>query len=335
MSITAKEIANALGLSPSAVSLALNNKPGVSEETKNTVLEYAEKHGFVFKKYDMSQNKKLNILFIIHQEYSLALDYHNISLEMLDGISEVCQNHHCILNSQTIKSDEDSIRNCIENLRLNPVDGILILGTSIQKETVKRFLSLNIPLVLLDSSLDSVDCSRICINNIQGSYHATDYLIQMRHSQPGYLCSNIRLNNFEERRLGFKEALHDHGLSYSRSIIHELSPSIDGAFADFMEILEQNQDLADCYFADNDLIAIGVIRALQTKGINVPEDVGIIGFDNINLCRILQPSLSSIAFSRKYLGQLAIYQLLYHIQNPNQPHIKIAIDTKLIKRFSI
>lgn len=57
MSITAKEIANALGLSPSAVSLALNNKPGVSEETKNTVLEYAEKHGFVFKKYDMSQNK--------------------------------------------------------------------------------------------------------------------------------------------------------------------------------------------------------------------------------------------------------------------------------------
>lgn len=333
MPITAREIANALGLSPSAVSLALNNKPGVSDETRSIVLEYAERHGFVFKRRHI--DKKLNILFIIYQEYSVALNYHNISLEMFMGISEVCQNHHYVLSSQTIKADEESIRNCIENLRLNPVDGILILGTTIQKDTVKRFLSLKIPIVLLDSSLDSVGCSRICINNTQGSYHATDYLIQTRHSQPGYLCSNIRLHNFEERRLGFKDALYDHGLSYSRSIVHELSPSIEGAFSDFMEILEQGQELADCYFADNDLIAIGVLRALQSKGFKVPEDIGIIGFDNIDICRILQPALSSVAFSRKYLGQLAICQLIYHIKNPDYPYVKIVIDTKLVKRFSI
>lgn len=332
MSITAKEIAKALGLSPSAVSLALNNKPGVSDETRNIVLEYAEKHGYVFKQLDTPQ--KRNILFIMYQEYSVALNYHHISMSMLEGISEVCQKYHCILSSETVNSSEESINNCIENIRLNPVDGILILGTSISKETVNRFLTLKIPLVLLDSSLDYVECSQVCINNAQGSYRATDYLIHKRHSHPGYLCSNIRLHNFEERRLGFKEALHDHGLSYSKSIIHELSPSIDGAYSDFMEILEQKQELADCYFADNDLIAIGVIKALLEKGYKVPEDVGVIGFDNIDTNHIFQLSLSSIAFSRKYLGQLAIHQLLHHITNPKQPHIKISIDTRLVKGAS-
>ncbi len=101
-----------------------------------------------------------------------------------------------------------------------------------------------------------------------------------------------------------------------------------------MEVLDQKQELADCYFADNDLIAIGVIKALSERGYKVPEDVGVIGFDNIDTNHIFQPSLSSIAFSRKYLGQLAIHQLLHHITNPKQPHIKIAIDTRLVKGAS-
>ena len=79
---------------------------------------------------------------------------------------------------------------------------------------------------------------------------------------------------------------------------------------------------------------MGVIKALVEKGYRIPEDVGVIGFDNIDTNHIFQPALSSIAFSRKYLGQLAIHQLLHHITSPKQPHIKIAIDTRLVKGAS-
>ncbi len=334
MSISSKDIAKELGLSPSAVSLALNNKPGVSKKTRELVLEYAEKNGYEFKaKYN--DGRKLNILFIIYQEFSVALDYHIISMEMLDGITEICQQNKCKLRTVKVNSDDDSLEDCIADLRLNPVDGLLILGTSISISVIKMFTDLNIPVVLLDTPIDNVDCSRVCINNMQGSYNATNYLIQRRKTQPGYLASNIRLSNFTERKIGFKQALSDNGLSFSQSVVHKLSPSIDGAFADFMTLLEQNTKLADCYFADNDLIAIGVIRALLSKGYRVPEDVGIVGFDNIDISHILQPSLSSIAFSRKYLGQIAAANLLNKIENKNQPNLKIQLDTRLVKRFSV
>ncbi len=334
MSISSKDIAKELGLSPSAVSLALNNKPGVSKKTRELVHEYAEKNGYEFRtKY--IDGRKLNILFIIYQEFSVALDYHIISLEMLDGISEICQKNKCKLSTVKINANDESLEECIAELRLNPVDGLLILGTSISNQVVKMFTDLHVPVVLLDTPLDNVECSRVCINNMQGSYNATNYLIQRRKSQPGYLASNIRLKNFTERKMGFKQALSDNGLSFSQSIVHELSPSIDGAFSDFMSLLEQNTKLADCYFADNDLIAVGVIRALLSKGYRVPEDVGVVGFDNIDISHILQPSLSSIAFSRKFLGQVATDYLLSRINNKNQPNLKIQLDTRLVKRFSV
>ncbi|MBE5909919.1 LacI family DNA-binding transcriptional regulator [Pseudobutyrivibrio sp.] len=334
MSITSKEIAKGLGLSPSAVSLALNNKPGVSSETRELVLAYAEKHGYEFKRKYNGSNK-LNIIFIIYQEFPVALDYHIISVEMLDGITEMCQKNNCKLNTIKINPNDNSLDDCIADIRLNPVDGILLLGTSISEKIVKQFTNLKIPMVLLDCPLDCVDCSRVSINNVQGSYAATNYLIQMRKKQPGYLASSIRLNNFIDREIGFKKALEDNGLSYSQSIIQKISPSIDGAFADFMSILESGGPIADCYFADNDLLAIGTMKALLAKGYRIPEDVGIVGFDNIEFCHLLNPSLSSIAFSRKFIGQISTDILIQKISNNKQPNVKLQVDTRLVKRCSV
>ncbi len=173
------------------------------------------------------------------------------------------------------------------------------------------------------------------MNNKQGAALATEYLINTRHSQPGYICSTLRLGNFAERKTGFYNSLRENGLSPSKSIVHEVSPSIEGAFTDMLEIIENGDEIADCYFADNDLIAIGALKAFTLRGIKIPEQVGIIGFDNIKMCNVIQPALASISIPRNFMGHTAVRQLIYQIQGNNFHPVKIEVSTKLVKRFSV
>lgn len=90
----------------------------------------------------------------------------------------------------------------------------------------------------------------------------------------------------------------------------ELAPSIEGAFSDMLEIIDSGTPLAKCYFADNDLIAIGSIKALKLRGYRIPQDIAVIGFDNISEGRILEPSLTTIDIPRRFMGQTAVDQLI-------------------------
>ena len=102
-----------------------------------------------------------------------------------------------------------------------------------------------------------------------GAFLASDYLIRRMKEQPGYLRSSYAINNFDERADGFYKAIRHHGYSASKSIVHRLSPSIDGAYADMMEILNRSEAIAPCYFADNDMIALGAMKAFMDKGFSV------------------------------------------------------------------
>ena len=213
--------------------------------------------------------------------------------------------------------------------------GIVLLGTEITADICRQFLHLSIPVVLLDSYFDSVDCSSILINNTQGAYLATNYLIDHSGKQPGHLRSVYRIENFSARKTGFQRAVREHGMSIGKSITHELSPSIEGAFADMLEIIDRGDELASCYFADNDLIAIGVIKALRLRGYKIPDDISIIGFDNISESRIVEPSLTTIDIPRNFMGQTAARQLIRQILEPIPHSVKIEISVSLVKRFSV
>ena len=121
-------------------------------------------------------------------------------------------------------------------------------------------------------------------------------------------------------------------MSFSQSIVHELTPSMGGAYADMKEILVRNEPLARGYFADNDLIAAGVVKALREAGKRVPEDVAVVGFDNIPLSQILD--LTTINVPKEYLGQLAAARLFERIRDPKIPVVKLCVETQLIDRYS-
>lgn len=334
MGITAKELAKKLNLSATAVSMALNNKPGVSTETRALVIREAEKAGYDFTRLSMKKNKNGDIYCIIYRAHNAILNYTPIFSELTDGIEQECRRNGYHLKTQQIYEKTDNVSKYIEDLNISGCVGIILLGTEITASVVNQFTTLPVPVILLDSYFDSASCSSVLINNAQGAYLATNYLIDRRGRQPGHLRSSYRINNFSERQYGFQRAIREHGMSVGKSVIHELSPSIEGAFSDMLELIDSGDPLAESYFADNDLIALGAIKALKLRGYRIPEDIAIIGFDNISEGRIIDPALTTIDIPRKFMGQTAAAQLIRELENPIPHSVKIELSTTLVKRFS-
>ena len=151
--------------------------------------------------------------------------------------------------------------------------------------------------------MTQVGCSSVIINNSPGehTWRPTVSLTDLGNSRD-ISAPLIRIENFTERKNGFQRAVREHGMSVGKSISHELSPSIEGALSDMLEIIDRGDHLAECYFADNDLIAIGAIKALKLRGYSIPEDIAIIGFDNITEGKVIDPALTTIEIPPHFTG---------------------------------
>lgn len=335
MGITAKELAKKLNLSETAISMALNNKPGVSRDTRKLVIAEAERLGYDFSRLSIKKNHGGNIYCIIYHSHNAILNYSPIFSELTDGIEMECRVHDYRMRTLQIYDRNDDLDYFIEDLRIADCAGIILLGTEITEDICRKFLTLSLPIILLDSYFPSIDTSSVLINNTQGAFLATSYLIDRTGKQPGHLCSSYKIENFKERMDGFKQALRVHGMAAGKSPSYELAPSIEGAFSDMLELINSRIPLSECYFADNDLIAIGAIKALKLRGYHIPDDIAIIGFDNISEGRILEPALTTIDIPRRYMGSVAARQLIFQITTPVPHTVKIEVSTSLVKRFSV
>lgn len=334
MSITAKELAKKLGISAASVSMALNNKPGVSRDTRQMILDEAEKAGYDFSRLSAKKQTEGSLYFVIYKKHGAVVSDTPFFSQLSDGISECCKETGYKMNIRYIYDDEDTLAKQVEDIQYSDCYGIILLGTEMNPEDFKIFKALPLPIVLLDTYFETVQTNYVLINNMQGAYLATSFLIKRTRQQPGYFRSSYPIGNFEERASGFYNAIRASGMSTSKSIVHRLTPSIEGAFADMIEVLEQGDELASCYFADNDLIAVGAMRALKTKGYRIPEDIAIVGFDNITFSSIVEPSLTTIHVPKQEMGRMAAERLIDLIEKRKTTPAKIEIATHLIKRHS-
>lgn len=335
MTITAKELAQKLNLSAAAVSMALNNKPGVSTATRKLVLDTADRYGYDFSRLSEKQNLVGSIYFIVYKKHGAVVSDTPFFSEVSDGVVLGCKEAGYKVKISYLYGDEEDSVEQLEEIQYSDCIGIILLGTEMTPEDLKRFQKLPIPFVLLDTYFETTDCNYVLINNVQGAYLAASHLIKKTKKQPGYLRSAYPIGNFAERNSGFFKAIRAYGMSSSKSIVHTLTPSIDGAYADMKEILENKEELAPCYFADNDLIAVGAMKALKEFGHQIPQEIAVVGFDNIPLCRIIEPSLTTIHVPKQYMGEMAARRLLTILNEKDSQSVKIEIATQLVERNSV
>lgn len=334
MKITGKELAKKLNISAAAVSMALNNKPGVSTKTRRIVYDAAEKYGYDFTRISDKVEIPGTICVVIYKKHGAIVTDTPFFSQLTEGIASSCKKHNHKMSISYIREGEDTTEQ-IEDIKFSGYAGIILLGTEMLPNDIKPFLDLKIPIVLLDTYYDTLNCDSVLINNVQGAYLATTHLIRQCGKQPGYLKSSYLISNFSQRSHGFFDAVRDAGMSASKSVVHKLTPSTDGAYYDMLEVIDSGEELAKCYFADNDLIALGAIKALFERGFRVPNDISIVGFDNISVLSLFGSELTTIDVPKKFMGETAVDRLVAIIKSPKQPHAKIEIMTSLIKRASV
>jgi len=334
MSITVKELAKMCNLSEAAVSMALRNKPGVSSETRRRIMELAKQHGYDFSRALKQAGNTRHITFAIYKRQGAVVGETPFFSELSEGIEIACADNQYNLQIAYIHKGDD-VQKKIDEISYSDCSGIVLLGTEMQEEDFSPFSNLQKPMVVLDVYLDFLKYDCVLINNIQGALIATDYLISRTMKQPGYLKSSYPIANFDERADGFYKAVRRYGMSTSKSVVHKLTPSIDGACADMLRLMEQGEELASCYFADNDWVAIGAMKAFQQRGFRIPDDIAIIGFDNVPLASYIEPALTTIHVPKRYMGEMAVSRLLSKIGNQTHSPIKIEISTTLVKRRTI
>lgn len=332
MKVTAKQIAEKLGISAAAVSMALNNKPGVSVAMRHKIIDVAMEMGYDFSRIQKKLEKSNEIAFIFfHKNFVFDTPFFT---ELATNVEATIKEAGYQLVVHHIH-DLDNLEEKVMSLNSYHYAGILLLGTIMNENEFSYFEKLDVPILLLDTYFPNVKANCVVINNVDSAQMATEYLIKKRHQQPGYLHANQKIQNFKERALGFYNAVRKHSFPVSKSIVHPLSCSVDGAYADMLEILNNNEPIASCYFADNDEIAIGAMRAFKEKGYRIPEDVAIIGFDNIPYSTYVDPPLTTIDVPKAFMGKVAAKNIISSIQNPSPHFTKIEINTTLVIRDSI
>lgn len=334
MGITAKELAAMLGISPAAVSMALNDKPGVSEQTRRVVMEAAKVHGFDFSKIKSKPSSRGKLAFILYKKHGAVVADTSFFSELIEGITRTSKEHGYGLDIHYI-IDNGALADELMEIAGAFVDGIILLGTEMRAADFAAFGDLGIPLVILDTYFEGVEQNYVLINNVQGAYIATNYMIHKRKCQPGYLRSSYAIGNFDERADGFYKAIRENGLSPSKSVVHELAPSVEGAYSDMCALLDAGESVASCYFSDNDLIAAGAMRAFKEHGYRIPQDIGIVGFDNTAMCELLEPPLTTINVPRQAMARVTVERLVTLINTPAREMTKTAIMTSLVKRSSL
>ena len=342
--ITAKDIAEHLGLSASAVSLALNNKPGVSEQTRAMVFDAAMRLGYVGVKMPTSSSprRRLCFVFYVNKLVSIA-ENTTFSSFVLRGVESAASAMGYSTQVRYLSAGASVEKQAADICR--DVDGIVLLGTDVTEESlpeIEAFLAAvkPLPLVMVDNFFFADRLDTVGDDNAGGSRQAVEYLIQRGCRRIGYLRSRHRIMNFEERESGLRAGLRAAGLKPADIV--DMGISFDDAMVDMDRYLDSNKDLPDGFFAENDVIAAAAIRAMKARGIDMPGQVSVIGFDDIPICDLTDPSLTTVHAFKEQLGEVAVNLLERRLTLPRDAldadcsgYLRVAVSTRIHIRSSV
>ena len=334
MGISAKELAQKINISAATVSMVFNNKPGISDATKKLVFDAAKEYGYVPKKQPSQSSVDGSIQLVLYKKHGQVVSDTPFFSQLIEGITQECVKKNHSLKISYLEEGE-LFHSQLKQIQMIKCKGILLLATEMTESDFSILSSFSVPVVILDNYSENLECDCVLINNIQGAYCATSHLFAMGHTSVGHLASSMSIHNFEERAEGYEKALRRHQIFSSQTDTYKISPTTDQGYYDMKKLLEQTPPVSTAYFADNDIIAATAIRAFREAGYRVPEDISIIGFDNMPFCCLMNPELASMDVDKHYLGSVALNALTDRLENPEAVPVKIELRTTLVTRDSV
>jgi len=285
---TMKDVARLSGASISTVSRVINKSGYVNKETEDRVLA-------AIKKLNYSPNHAARSL-LSGETQTIGLILPDITNPFFPAIARAIEDtaQKDKYNVIFCNSDNDILKvsKHFKSLKEKSVDGIIIAG-EIKQNHIHEFIEDNLPLVMIDVNTDSIPVSSVRTDNRFGGKLATDHLIEQGYTRIAHIRGPLDSSSAEDRYKGFKDSLEQHHINYDPTLIQIGDFRIESGYNAMLRLLALS-DRPDAVFVSNDLMALGAMEAASEANLHIPTQVGIIGYDDIPLTKVVNPKLSTI-----------------------------------------
>ena len=327
------DIAQELGISKNAVSLGLNNKPGVSDQMRSRILELARKRKYFLENQSTSEDK---CIVVIVPAY--IRDDGSFYSDVFWAIEhEIRRLGLMILTAGLTSEAEERLELPLipDNMR---IVGYLAIGI-IRKEYLQRLYETGKTTVCVDIRSCLPKLSSVGSDNLQGGYFATEYLIKMGHRHISFAGPVFCAQSVFERWCGYRQAMLVYGLVTNDN--SSILGSREGfQLLDDAEVLARHLSNIECmpsaWFCAGDMIAVSMLRILENRGLRVPKDVSIVGFDDLKVAELVSPPLTTMHVDRKAMGRQAVHLLMQSTEHTLEPLTShILLPATLVERQSV
>lgn len=337
---TILDVSRRAGVSKTTVSRVMNGKGRISQATRDAVFKAIADLDYRPNVLAQSlSNQTTNSIGLI-----IPSGYHRSQYIM--GLMDLAhtmatQANKFLIVTQTDANNTDSGIRTIKELVDRRCDGILYYKTShIEKDDNDIKLAqlideLPIPLVVLNHQLPTKPDNYVWFDQVNSGRLAIDKLIALGHRKIAYLCGPLHINTARQRFMGYQQALKAHGIPFDPLLVVEAAPFLEGGHHACEQLLQRQVPFTAiaCY---NDAIAVGTLKALTNKGISVPDDVSLFGFDNEDISSYTQPAISSVELPVHNMVQHACDMLFYQIEHKAPPETPFTdLQAKIVLRESV
>lgn len=325
--ITLKMVAERAGVSVNTVSRAINNKPDINEETKKRILKVAQELGYVRNDTAVAlRTKKTGTIGVV-----IADNRNPFYAEVLNGMEVAARekNYHIILaNTQRDYQKEEEAINLLLAKR---VDGLLITPVQDRDDDIKNLIDANIPFVVVGRDFENIEVDAVYNDEVKGGFLATEYLIKKGHKRIALINGFLYKSPARGRLEGYKRALKEYGILFDDALVNVGDIDVKDGYERTKQLFEKGLDFT-AIFAYNDMMAFGAMQAIREKGLKIPEDIGLVGYDDIPFSSLISPALTTIRLKKQNLGVQSVKLLLSRINGKRKKIKKKMLDVELITR---
>jgi LacI family transcriptional regulator len=305
---TIKDVARTAGCSLSTVSLVVNNRGYVSEELRQRVLKVVEDLGYhpTRSARGLASKTSGNLGFILREDHFSRAEpfYTRVFLGAEFAARDL--KYYLLLTTVASRFTEDDLPRFLHERN---VDGVIIAG-KVDLQLLERIDHFGLPVLLVDFEVKRKRYPAVLIDNRGGAHAAVTYLLSLGHREIGFVGGDMEHPSLAERLLGYRETLAEFGIKAPASLIQTSEMSSDSACGErAMARLLKERPFPTAVFAANDAMALGCMQAIRKAGLRVPDDISIVGFDDVETSILVQPRLTTVRVRKEELGRHAVEQL--------------------------
>ncbi|WP_410515046.1 LacI family DNA-binding transcriptional regulator [Paenibacillus sp. BR2-3] len=329
---TIYDIAKKTGYSPTTVSKAFNNYSDVREKTRQDILRTAREMGYVPNAHARTLTTKkswtIGILFVESTGVGIRHPFFSAVIESFKQVA-VAKGYDLMFISKDVGGKQSGY---LENCRIRGVDGVVVFLSDYVDPYFQELLDSDLPTVILD--FETAQSHTVCSDNSAGALQAMEYLVSLGHRRIAHISGGMNTFPGSRRQLGYEKALEQWDLERRESyIVTGEFYTLEGGYEAMKQLL-QLPEPPTAVFASGDLLALGAIMAAKDSGLNVPRDISVVGYDDIDLAKYITPALTTVRQDTALLGSQAAEVLFDTINGTLNGYKALVLPTEIIVRAS-